>query len=290
MSASDRAGGEAAGGPGQPRSRAARFLNWAHIRALVLRYTFLYTRSVPRVLEMFFWPVMDLLVWGLLTRYLMTAPFQVPGFIKFLIGAMIFWDILYRSQQAVTISFLEDVWARNLLNIFVAPIRVGEFIVATYCVGFVKILVTVGVLVTLAGVFFAPYNLFDLGLSLIPFFINLLVMGWAMGMVTTALILRWGQAAEALAWGIPFLMQPFCAVFYPLDTLPKWLQPVALSIPATYVFEGMRQVLAGRGLSIRHMFLAFGINLLYLAGAALFFRHMFRQARARGLLAKLGTQ
>lgn len=259
------------------------------IRALVLRYTFLYTRSVPRVAEMFFWPVMDLLVWGFITVYLQRLGHQVPGTVTFLLGSMIFWDILYRAQQAVTISFLEDIWARNLLNIFVSPVRVSEFIAATYVVGFVKILITVAILAGLA-LWLYSWNLFQMGFALIPLFANLLLMGWAVGMITTALILRWGQSAEALAWGIPFLIQPVAAVFYPLSVLPNWLQPIALSIPATYVFEGMRQVLAGKGLSGYYLAWAFGLNVLYLIGAGLFFNYMFDVAREKGLLAKLGTQ
>ena len=264
-------------------------MSWKRISALALRYTFLYTRSVPRVAEMFFWPVMDLLVWGFITVYLMRMDNRVPATVTFLLGSMIFWDILYRAQQAVTISFLEDIWARNLLNIFVAPIRIGEFIAATYVVGFVKILITVGVLTSLAWWFYS-WNLFQMGFDLIPLFINLLLMGWAVGMVTTALIMRWGQSAEALAWGIPFLIQPVCAVFYPLNVLPNWIQPISLSIPATHVFEGMRQVLNGKGLSAHHLVWASLLNIIYLVAAALFFRYMFNVAREKGLLAKLGTQ
>jgi ABC-2 type transport system permease protein len=260
-------------------------MNFTHIRALVLRYTYLYTRSVPRVLEMFFWPVMDLLVWGFLTVYLRNMPKPV----EFLIGGMIFWDILYRAQQGTTISFLEDIWSRNLLNIFVAPVTLSEFIFATYIVGFFKILITVGVLALLAGIFY-HFNLFTLGFSLLPFFVNLLLMGWAVGMVTTALIMRWGQSAEALAWGIPFLIQPFAAVFYPVSVLPKFAQPIALCIPATHVFEGMRQILEGKPLAPHLLLVAFGLNLVYLAASGLFFRYMFNMARQKGLLAKLGTQ
>jgi len=257
----------------------------------VLRYTYLYMRSVPRVTEVFFWPLMDLLVWGYVTVYLQ----RVGGIsgsanaFMFLLGAMIFWDILYRAQQGVTLSFLEDVWSRNLLNVFVSPVRVGEFVLATYIVGLVRIAITVGVLAGLAYALYS-FNLFSLGMSLLPFFANLLLIGWALGMVTTALIMRWGQAAEALAWGVPFLIQPVAAVFYPLDVLPGWLQPVALSIPATHVFEGMRQVLRGDGVSAASLTAAFALNAIYLVAGALFFRYMFGVARRRGLLAKLGTQ
>jgi ABC-2 type transport system permease protein len=264
-------------------------MNPHRIGALVLRYTYLYTRSVPRVAEMFFWPVMDLLVWGFITVYLMRMGNRVPATVTFLLGSMIFWDILYRAQQAVTISFLEDIWARNLLNIFVAPVRVGEFIAATYVVGFVKILITVAVLATLAWWLYT-WNLFQMGFSLIPLFANLLLMGWAVGMVTTALIMRWGQSAEALAWGIPFLIQPVAAVFYPLNVLPGWVQWIAVCIPATHVFEGMRQVLRGEGLSAHYLAWAFALNVVYLVCGAAFFRGMFNVARKKGLLAKLGTQ
>lgn len=264
-------------------------MNWQRIGALVLRYTFLYTRSLPRVFEIFFWPVMELFVWGMVTQYLRSGPYQLPSFINFLLGGMIFWDILYRAQQGTTISFLEDIWARNLMNIFVAPVRVSEFVIATYLVGFFKILITVGVLGILASTLY-QFNLLAMGWALIPLFANLLIMGWAVAMVTTGMIMRWGQASEALAWGIPFLIQPFCAAFYPLNSMPAWLQPIALAIPATHVFEGMREVLAGHGLSLNRILAAAGLNVLYLIAAGLFFRFMYGQAREKGLLAKLGTQ
>ncbi|MEI6083665.1 MAG: ABC transporter permease [Verrucomicrobiota bacterium] len=264
-------------------------MNWHRISALVLRYTFLYTRSLPRVFEIVFWPVMELMLWGMLTQYLQTGPYKLPAFINFLLGGMIFWDILYRSQQGTTISFLEDIWARNLINIFVAPVRVSEFIIATYCVGFVKILITVAVLGSLAAGLY-HFNILSMGWPLIPLFINLLVMGWSVAMLTTGMIMRWGQASEALAWGIPFLIQPFCAAFYPVSSMPAWLQPIALSIPATHVFEGMRDVLAGQGLSWTRVLCATGLNVLYLTAAGLFFRYMYNSAREKGLLAKLGTQ
>ncbi len=255
------------------------------IRALVFRYTVLYTRSVPRILEMIFWPVMDLLVWGFLTAYLRPQLSTVT----FLLGAMIFWDIIYRSAQGVTMSFLEDVWTRNLLNVFVAPLRVGEFIAASFLVGFLKITFIVIILSVMAlGLY--QFNLLSMGLALIPFFANLLLMGWAIGMVTTALILRWGQAAEGLAWGIPFAVQPLAAVFYPVSILPAWAQPFSLAIPATHVFEGMRQVLLDGTVSAEHLAAAFGLNLVWLAAAAFFFRHMFNAAREKGLLVKLATQ
>lgn len=264
-------------------------MNWNVVAGLILRQTFLYRRSMPRILEMVFWPVMDLLVWGFVTVYLHQINPGVPGTVTFLLGAMIFWDIIYRSGQGVTMSFLEDVWTRNLLNVFVAPVRIAEFLAASFLVGMCKITVIVALLAVLAAVFY-DFHILQMGFNLIPFFANLLLMGWAMGMVTTGLILRYGQAVEALAWAIPFLIQPLSAVFYPVSVLPPVLQAVARAIPSTYVFEGMRTILTGGPLPVNDLILALALNGVWLAGAALFFRLMFASARQHGYLAKLGTQ
>ncbi|MCX7826896.1 MAG: ABC transporter permease, partial [Verrucomicrobiae bacterium] len=260
------------------------------ILGLLLRYLLLYRQSWTRVMEIFFWPVMDLLVWGFLTTYLLKAGnSSVPALVTFLIGAMIFWDLLYRAQQGVTLSFLEDVWARNLLNIFVAPVTIGEFLAATLVLGFLKVLVNGLVLAALAWLFYA-FDIFQLGFSLIPFVLSLLLMGWAMGMVTVALIMRLGHAAEALAWAIPFFVQPLSAVFYPVSVLPAWLQWFAWVFPSTYVFEGMRETLRTGQAPWSLLWWSLALNVIYLAAAAWVFRRLFATVRVKGLLGKLGME
>jgi len=265
-------------------------MNIQVIQALVVRYLVLYTRNWVRCVEIIFWPMMDLLVWGFLTLYIQQETTgEFPNIIRFLLGAMIFWDILFRSQQSVAVSFLEDIWTRNLLNIFVAPIRVHEYIMATCTVGFVRILVILLIL-SGAGLAFYSFNLFEIGWYLIPFFMNLLIFGWSLGIFTTALIIRWGQAAEALAWAVPFFIQPVVAVFYPVSVLPEWIQPVSWTIPCTYAFEGMRQVLNGDGFSWIYFSKAMGLNLVYLILCGAFFGYMLASARKRGLLTRIGSQ
>lgn len=259
------------------------------IFALVSRYLYLYTRNWVRFIELLFWPITDLLVWGFLTTYLLrqSNP-DLPGMVTFLIGAMIFWDVLFRAQQGVAISFLEDVWTRNLLNIFVAPVRVHEYLMATFAVGFLRILLTLTVLATVSYIFYA-FNLLDLQWGLLPFIGNLLLFGWSLGMISTALILRYGQAAEALAWAVPFLIQPVSAVFYPLSVLPAWIQPIALAFPSTHVFEGMRHVLLHNEVPWNHVAWAFILNLFYLALAASVFLWILSRVRQHGTLTKFAT-
>lgn len=259
-----------------------------HIKALVARHTILYLRSVPRLLELFFWPTMDLLLWGFLTMYMLRVNSSAPPLVTFLLGAMIFWDVIYRAQQSVTISYLEDVWSRNLLNVFVAPVRVSEFIAATYIIGLLKVLVIATSLIVMALVFYS-FNMLSIGFAIIPLFANLLILGWSMGLATTALLLRWGQAAEALAWAVPFAIQPLSAVFYPVSVLPAWMQPIALAIPSTHVFEGMRQILRGSPLDYWHLFWALFENAIYMAIAAWLFHRMFQEARKHGRLTRQFT-
>src|SRR5262249_26937160 len=133
------------------------------------------------------------------------------------------------------------------------------------------------------------FNILSMGVILLPLLANLLVMGWSIGLMTTALILRFGHQAEALAWAIPFLIQPLCAVFYPVSVLPAWLQPLAWTMPATHIFEAMRQVLAGQALDANYLIYATALNVLYMIIAGWFFNFMFDQARKHGLLAKLAT-
>ena len=255
--------------------------------SIALRYFWLYTRHPIRIVELLFWPFMQLLVWGFLTRYLQSqGSGDFPHFITYLIGAIILWDALFRSQQGVSISFLEDVWTRNLLNIFAAPVRTAEYVGAMFLVGFTRVSIT-GLVLALIALAAYRFNLFSFQWALIPFYANLMIFGWSMGLLSVSLILRFGHGAEALAWAVPFLIQPVSAVFYPLQSLPGWLQPVALALPSTHVFEGMRGVVGGGSFPTGHMLAALGLNALYLALCLSLLSAMLNSARQKGFLVKV---
>jgi ABC-2 type transport system permease protein len=260
------------------------------VSALVLRYLFLYTRHPIRFVELIFWPLVDLLVWGFLTVYLQKqGAGAFPTAITFLIGAMILWDVMFRSQQGVAISFLEDVWTRNLLNVFVAPVRTVEYVAATCVVGVLRVAFTLVILAVVAASAY-QFNITSMGLALLPFLANLILFGWFLGMISTGLIMRWGQAAESLAWAVPFFIQPLAAVFYPVSVLPAWLQPIAHALPCTPVFEGMRAVLSGGGIPWGSLQSALLLNLVWGSLAATFFALNLRHVRKTGLLVKVATQ
>jgi len=261
-------------------------MKWHRINALLIRHMYLYKRSVPRLMDIFYWPIMDLLLWGFLSKYLEKVNSTGVNIISVLLGAIIFWELLNQSQRAVSLAFLEDIWEKNLLNIFVTPLRISEFLASTVLIGLVRVIMIIGVMSVL-GLLFYHYSLFALGLSLIPFVANLLLFGWALGLFTTAIILRYGTSAQVLAFGFIFLIQPFSAVFYPVSALPHAVQWVSYLLPSTYVFEGMRTVLATGAIPYAYLGYAFLANIIYMVIILFFFYKMFGWVKRKGLLLKL---
>ncbi len=232
---------------------------------------------------------MELLVWGFVAVYIQSLSKNAfPKIMASILSAMIFWDILYRSQQGVSISIIEDIWTQNIVNILVSPLKIWEWLLATFIYGMLKTLVITAILSSIALALY-HFNLIDnVGIYILPLVLNLLLFGWALGIFTSALVIRWGHAAEALIWGIPFLIQPLSAIFYPLSVLPPWLRIISRGLPSTYVFEGTRAVVATHMLPFSYFWAALGLNGIYFLLAGVFFNWMYIQARISGRLGRLG--
>ena len=268
---------------GTGRGRPVARFSLERMSGLLLRQLFLYRRSMIRSLEVVYWPVLDLLVWGFLSVYVARLRGGGAAAIAFLLGGMILWDIFFRVQQAISVSFLEDIWTRNLVNVFVSPISTPEFLGATMLLGVAKVAV-IGLLLSGLALALYAFNIFPYAPALLPFIVNLILSAWGMGIITTALILRYGQGAEVLAWAVAFLFQPFSAVFYPVAVLPAALQHVAWLLPTTYAFEGMRTVLSGHPLPWGYVAGALGLNAVLFGIAAGVFARVMWIARELGLL------
>lgn len=256
------------------------------INALLIRHLYLYQRSVPRLMDIFFWPIIELLLWGFLSLYLEKMSFGGLNVVTILLGAIIFWDLMSQSQRAISTTFLEEVWERNLLNIFVSPLRLSEFLFSSVLIALVRVVIVGLVMAGLAWGLY-HFNLLYFGFYLIPFMLNLFVFGWTLGFFTTGIILRFGSAAQVLAFGLVFLLQPFSAVFYPVSVLPQGLQYVAKVLPSSHVFEGMRAVIATGTLPVSDLIWAIGTNIFYLALVLWFFARMFARVKEKGMLMKL---
>jgi ABC-2 type transport system permease protein len=257
------------------------------VAAMMLRYWYLLRSSWPRLVELVYWPMVQMITWGFLQFYVV----QNAGFFAraagTLIGAVLLWDILFRGQLGFSISFLEEMWSRNIGNLMMSPLRPFEFIIALMVMSMVRLLIGV-IPVTLLAFLFFGFNLYGLGLALVAFFINLMLTSWAVGIFVSGLVLRNGLGAESFAWSIMFLFMPLTCVYYPVTTLPVWLQPLAWVLPPTYVFEGMRALLIEHTFHPDLMIDALGLNVLFFAGGTFGFLKLLQSARRHGSLMQTG--
>ena len=257
------------------------------IWGLMYRHLALYRRSWPRLLELAYWPTLQMLIWGFTASFLAdrmdgTAALTASA----LLGGVLLWEVALRSQMGMALSFLEEIWSRNLGHVFVSPLRPWEMLAALVGMSALRMLVGVLPAIGLAFLLYA-FNLFALGPILVLLFANLMMTGWWVALGVVSLILRHGAGAEALAWSVLFGLTPFSAVFYPVSALPGWLQPVSLALPAAHVFEGMRAALDGVT-RWDHLAWACGLNAAWMAAALLLFARQFRQARLHGALLTMG--
>lgn len=254
---------------------------------MVWRYAYLLRGSWPRIVELAYWPTMQMLIWGLMTQFLATnsAYFMRAGGV--LIAAVLLWDVMFRGNIGVAISFLEEMWSRNLAQLFASPLRPYEWAISLLTISMLRTLIGI-VPAALLAIPLYHYSIFTLGLPLVAFFFSLLVFGAALGLAVSGLILRYGMGAESLAWVAIFAFAPLSGIYYPVATLPSWLQPVALCLPSAHVFEGMRSILVDNVFRLDHLLYAAGLNVVFLALGLGIFLYTFRIARQRGLLLQVG--
>jgi ABC-2 type transport system permease protein len=253
------------------------------IGAMILRYWYILVSSWPRMLELVYWPMLQIITWGFLQTYITANAGTFARAGGTLIGAVILWDILFRGQLGFSISFLEEMWARNLGNLLMSPLTPIEFLLALMTMSLIRL--AIGVIpMTLMAIAFFQFNVYGLGLPLIAFFCNLIFTSWAVGIFVSGLVLRNGLGAEGIVWTLMFGLMPLTCVYYPVSVLPSWLQHVAWALPPTYVFEGMRALLIEQVFRTDLMLSALALNAVLLLASFAAFLALLRSARRAGSL------
>lgn len=257
--------------------------------AIVLRQYYLIRGSFARVVPLFSWVAVDMILWGFLTRYLNTVAQPGFNFVPALLGAVLLWDFFIRIMQGVTMAFFEDVWSRNFLNIFATPLLISEYVGGLVLSSIATSLFGLTAMLLIATLWF-HLSVLVYGLMVIPFLAVLFLFGIAIGILGSALVLRFGPASEWFIWPIPALLSPFAGVLYPVSTLPHWMQGVSRFLPPSYVFEGLRTIVAGGGVS--GSALAWGALLAagYILLAYAYFVKVYRHALRTGLIARYSAE
>jgi len=253
------------------------------IYAMVLRYWYYLKHSWDRLSDMFYWPTVDLLLWGLTSRFVQANTPNVPQVILIIVSGILFWIIVWRGQYEITVNFLEELWNKNLVNIFVSPLKLREWVASVFIIGIIKMSLSLGFASVLAY-FMYKTNILSYGFYLVPFAASLILMGWAVGLFITGIIVRFGTRVQTLAWTAVMMVAPFSAVYYPLSVLPDWAQAVARFVPASYIFENGRQLIAKGTVNVGEIYLSFGLNFMYLILALYFVKRSFDKAREKGLI------
>ncbi len=257
------------------------------IGAMVLRHWYLLRSSWPRLLELVYWPAVQMFMWGFLQLGIAKFPGALAGTASTFLAAFLLWDILFRGQIGYSISFLEEMWSRNLPNLLISPLRASEFVLALVLMSVVRLAIGL-VPVTILAILFFGFNFWSLGIALAAFFANLLFTSWAVGMFCSGLVLRHGLGAESLAWSLMFIFLPLTCVYYPVSVLPEWIQPISWALPPTAVFEGMRALVIDHVFRADLMLWAFGLNLAWITAGALSFMFLLRSSKRSGSLIQIG--
>lgn len=257
------------------------------IAAVIIRHLYIWPRSPERFMWTFGWPFFGLLIWGLTISFLQNSSSSTFSFITLIIGGIIFWEIVVQPQREISINFIDEMWNKNILNLFASPLTKAEYLTALVIIGTIKMFAT-AISLTIGSIILYNFNIFSsFGLFIPILFINLILFGITLGFIVNSLILRYGWSMQEIAWAIVAIVQPFSCVLYPLSSLPVWVQKISILLPATYVFEEMRRIMFQNNVNINNLMFALLLNILYLTLSIWFFSAMFEKAREHGRLVKL---
>lgn len=256
-------------------------MNLSRIRGVFFRYYHPLFKGSHLIADLFYWPLVDILLWGLTSVWIQTQH-NVPNLPLILMTGLIFWQITWRGSVDISVNLLQEFWNRNLVNLFSTPLKISEWSEGVILLCLCKLMVTVSFGAGLVYILYA-LNVFAVGWTFLPFAVSLLIFGWAIGFLAASGIIYWGHQMEAFAWMIAFVFAPFSAVFYPVEILPAWAQTVAWCLPTTYIFEGMRKILSTDTFPLHYFWISIALDAVYLSLAISLFKHMFKKSRAKGL-------
>jgi ABC-2 type transport system permease protein len=260
-------------------------MNIGRIRAVSRRHAYVLQRAPQRWFDVVVWPVVDAILFGSLGVYFAKNSDVGQAGVAFLLAGILLFHVVFQAEISLATGFMEETWSRNLLNLMVTPLTEVEYVVGVVLFGLLKLAIGVSVVTLCAFALFA-FNVTDLGFALIPIVAILLLVGWSVGLVVIGLILRVGQGAEILAWGLLAFLMPLSGVFYPVSALPPILRPIGYALPTTHVFNAARTVLEGHPIPWGQLAIATVGCVAFAAIGVVYLTRMLRTFRARGFISR----
>lgn len=257
-------------------------MNRLRVLGVFFRYFYVMRKGLHQLSDLFYWPLVDILLWGLTSVWVQSQNFEMPNMPLILMTGLIFWQISWRGSVDISVSLLQEFWHRNLVNFFSTPLKLSEWIAGILLLSLCKLTITIAFGSLLVYLLYT-LNVFSIGWAFLPFTASLLIFGWAMGFLASSAIIYYGHSVEMFAWMIGGLFAPFSGVFYPIAVLPGWAQYISWCLPTTYIFEGMRSILYQGVFPTTYFWISVALNTVFLGGAILLFVHMFEKSREKGL-------
>ena len=257
------------------------------IYGLFLRHFFLITRSFPRILDLIYWPSIQITLWGFISNFFASHSSYYNNAVGVILTCAILYDFLFRTSIGFNMLFLEEIWSRNFTNLFIAPMKISEIITSLVFTALIRALIGLIPAIILTSPIFG-ISILDLGFYLFFLFLSLYIFGITLGILVSSGLLRFGPAFENIAWSTMFLLAPFGCIYYPIETLPEIFQKIAYSLPLVYVFEEARNILINNTVNLDNLYSALKLNAVYLILAILLFYYSFSVARKKGTLINIG--
>ena len=262
-------------------------MRWHKIYALCLRHIYLISNSLPRIIDLIYWPTVQIFLWGFISKFFTLNSEYYSNTVGIILTAAILYDFLFRVSISYNIMFLEEIWSRNFTNLFIAPIKISEIISSLVFTALVRALIGLVPAILLTSPLFG-ISLLDLGLNLFFLFLSLYIFGITLGVLVSSGLLRFGPSFENIAWSTMFLLAPFGCIYYPIEILPEIFQKIAYCLPLVYIFEEARNILINQSINYQNLITAFTLNLFYLVLAIVLFYYSFEKARNKGTLINIG--
>ena len=262
-------------------------MRWHKIYALSLRHIYLIKSSFPRILDLIYWPTIQIFLWGFISKFFTLSSSYYNNTVGVILSAAILYDFLFRSSISYNMMFLEEIWSRNFTNLFIAPLKIKEIIVSLIFTALIRTLIGLVPAIILTSPLFGV-SILNLGFPLLLLFISLYLFGITLGLFVSAGLMRYGPSFENIAWSSLFLLAPLGCIYYPIEILPNFFQIVAKCLPLVYIFDETRNILLNDFVNFENLKKAFFLNFIYLVSGILLFYFSFLKARIKGTLINMG--
>ena len=262
-------------------------MNFSRMYGLFLRHFFLIKSSFPRILDLIYWPSIQIILWGFISKFFSAHSDYYNNTVGVILTCAVLYDFLFRSSISFNMSFLEEIWSRNFTNLFIAPMKISEIIISLVFTALIRTLIGLVPAILLTFPLFG-ISILNLGVPLLFLFLSLYIFGITLGLFVSAGLLRFGPAFENIAWSSLFLLAPLGCIYYPIEILPEFFQNLAKALPLVYIFDEARSILIDNIVNYKNIFHAFYLNALYLIAGISLFYYSFSEARKKGSLVNIG--